>query len=58
MENPLWLKIDFFHMLGDLESKQLKVAALPLPKRLRAGRSKTFPPNHLSPFLKSNIFIL
>ena len=28
-------------MLGTPESKRLKVAALPMPKRLRAGRSKS-----------------
>jgi hypothetical protein len=47
-------------MVGDLESKQLKVAALPSPRKagLRAGRSKSFPPDRLSPFPKSRIFIL
>ena len=45
-------------MVGDAESKQLKVAALPSPKRLRAGRSKSFTPDRLSAFPKSGIFIL
>ena len=40
-------------MLGDPESNRLKVAALPSPKRLRAGRSKSFPPDRLSPFRKA-----
>jgi hypothetical protein len=30
MMNPRWLKIIYFHMFGDPESKQLKVAALKL----------------------------
>jgi hypothetical protein len=30
MENTRWLKIEYFHTLGDLGSKRLKVAALKL----------------------------
>ena len=43
-------------MLGTLESEHLKVTALPSPKRLRAGRSKSFPPDRLFPFPKSWFF--
>ena len=49
-------KIECFHTLGTTESERLKVTALPSPKRLRAGRSKSFPPDRLSPFLKSRFF--
>ncbi len=45
-------------MLGTPESERLKVTALPSPKRLRAGRSKSFPPDRLSPFQKVRFFIL
>jgi hypothetical protein len=45
-------KIESLHMLGAPEFERLKVTALPSPKRLRAGRSKSFPPHHLSPLLK------
>jgi hypothetical protein len=50
------MKIECFDMLGGPESKRLKVAALPSPERLRAGRSKSFPPDRHSPFPKSGIF--
>jgi hypothetical protein len=45
-------------MVEDPESKRFMVAALPSPKRLRAGRSKSFAPDHLSPFQESGMFIL
>jgi hypothetical protein len=55
-------------MIGTPESERLKVTALPSPKRayategllpaggLRAGRSKSFPPDRLSPFSKNQFF--
>src|SRR5512135_1062123 len=45
-------------MVGDPECKRFKVAALPSPKRLRAGRSKSFSPHRLSSFPESRIFVL
>src|SRR5512135_191954 len=50
MGNRRWFKIECLHRAGDGESRRLKVAALPSPKRLRAGRSKSFLPDRLSPF--------
>jgi hypothetical protein len=43
-------------MLGISEAKWLKVTALPSLKRLRAGRSKSFPPDCLSPLSESRFF--
>jgi hypothetical protein len=40
------------HTLGTFESIRQKVTTLPSPKRLRAGRSNSFSPDHLSPFPK------
>jgi len=53
MENRRLYKAESIHMLGTPESKRLKVSALPSPKRLRAGRSKSFLPDRPSPFPKS-----
>jgi hypothetical protein len=61
-------KIEYLHTLGTPESERLKVTALPSPKRayategllpaggLRAGRSKSFPPNRLPLFQKVGFF--
>jgi hypothetical protein len=56
MGNRRLYKIECLHMLGTRESERLKVAALPSPKRLRAGRSKSFSPSRLSPFPISYFF--
>ena len=58
MGNRRLYEIEGIHLLGTSESERLKVAALPSPKRLRAGRSKFFSPDRLSLFPKSRIFIL
>src|SRR4030042_155295 len=49
MGNRRLYKIEHFHALGTSESERLKVTALPSPERLRAGRSKSFSPDRLSP---------
>src|SRR4030042_6577366 len=56
MGNCHLYKIECFHTLGTTESERPKVTVLPSPKRLRAGRSKSFPPDRLSPFSKSRFF--
>jgi hypothetical protein len=56
MENRRLHKIERIHKLGTPESERVMVAALPSPKRLRAGRSKSFPPDRLSPFQKVSSF--
>ncbi len=58
MGNHRLYKIDCINVLGTPESERLKVTALPSPKRLRAGRSKSFPPDRLSPFQKVSFFHL
>ena len=56
MGNRRFYKIECLHTLGTPDSEQIKVTALPSPKRLRAGRSKSFPPDLLSPFPKNQFF--
>jgi hypothetical protein len=51
-------KIESLHMLGAPEFERLKVTALPSPKRLRAGRSKSFLPNRLSSLSKYRFFYI
>jgi hypothetical protein len=56
MGNHRLYKVECLRMLGMPESERLKVTALPSPKRLRAGRSKSFPPDRLSLFQKVGFF--
>jgi hypothetical protein len=53
MGNRRFYKIEYLHTLGTREFERLKVTALPSPERLRAGRSKSFSPDRLSPFKMS-----
>ncbi len=55
MQDRRLYQIECFHTLGTSESERLKVTALPSPERLRAGRSKSFPPDRL-PLLPKNRF--
>jgi len=56
MGNDRWLKIECVHMVGDPESKRLKVAALNLLEASRLSFDRTLPgkplnfPDRLSPF--------
>jgi hypothetical protein len=56
MGNRRFYKIKYLHTLGMAESERQNVTALPSPERLRAGRSKSFPPDRLSPFPKNRFF--
>src|SRR4030065_605703 len=56
MGNRRLYKIERFHTPGTSESERLKVTDLPSPERLRAGRSKSFPPDRLSPFSEKSVF--
>ena len=58
MENCRLYKIEYLHTLGTPESERLKVTALPSPKRLRAGRSKSFPPDRLPSLFKKSVFFI
>ena len=55
MGNRRLHKSERFHTLGTSESERLKVTALPSPEQLRAGRSKSFSPDHLSPSSKRSV---
>jgi hypothetical protein len=58
MGNRLLYKVKRFHTLDTSEFEALKVTALPSSRKagLRAGRSKSFPPDHLSPFSEKAVF--
>jgi hypothetical protein len=58
MGNLRLYEIEGIHMLGTSESERLRVTTLPSPKRLRAGRSKSFPRDRLSPPQRGGFFML